>query len=196
VADLNSTQEGITKAIADVSERATALVKEEIELAKAEIKQKIDRFARGIVVAIAAGVFAVFGITYLLDAIAWGVWKGVFGGDHYWAGFLLVALVLFALGGISGWLAHRWLRTTPEPTMAIEEAKLIRETVAQAADPDSAETAPTATPGTPATPGAPLTPPASSAPATPPPAPAPSTPAAPAEPEAKDGKPKTDEEGK
>ena len=155
MADLNSTQEGITKAIADVSERATALVREEIELAKAEVKQKIDRFARGIVVAIAAGVFAIFGLVYLLDALAWGLWKAIFGSDHYWAGFLLVAVMLFALGGISGWLAHRWLRTKPEPTMAIEEARLIKETVAQAADPDSPAVG--ASPGAATTPKAPKT---------------------------------------
>lgn len=139
MADLNSTQEGITKAIADVSDRATALVKEEIELAKAEVKQKLDRFARGIAVAVAAGIFAVFGIVYLLDAFAWGLWKLIFGSDDYWGGFLLVAVILFILGGISGLLAHKWLRTKPEPTMAIEEAKLIKETVAQAADPDHAK---------------------------------------------------------
>ena len=125
MADIGSQQDGLTKAIAEVSERATTLVREEIELAKAEVSQKIERFARGVAVAAAAGVFAF-------------VWKALFGSDNYWAGFLIVAVLLFLLGGISGFLAHKWLRTDPKPKMAIDEAKLIKDTVTSSSHPDGA----------------------------------------------------------
>ncbi len=138
VADIGSQQDGLTKAISEVSERATTLVREEIELAKAEITQKIERFARGVAVAAAAGVFAFVGLFYLLDALSWGLWKALFGGDNYWAGFLIVAVLLFLLGGISGFLAHKWLKTDPKPKMAIDEAKLIKDTVTSSTNPDGA----------------------------------------------------------
>ena len=138
MADIGSQQDGLTKAIAEVSERATTLVREEIELAKAEVSQKIERFARGVAVAAAAGVFAFVGLFYLLDALSWGLWKALFGSDNYWAGFLIVAVLLFLLGGISGFLAHKWLRTDPKPKMAIDEAKLIKDTVTSSSHPDGA----------------------------------------------------------
>ena len=136
VADLGSQQDGLTKAIAEVSERATTLVREEIALAKAEVTQKVERFARGVAVAAAAGVFAFVGLFYLLDALSWGLWKVLFGSDNYWAGFLIVAVLLFLLGGISGYLAHKWLKTDPKPQMAIDEAKLIKDTVASSSKPE------------------------------------------------------------
>jgi hypothetical protein len=44
---------------------------------------------------------------------------------------LIVAVVLFILGGIAGFLASRFIKrgTPPKPAMAIEEAQLIRETL-------------------------------------------------------------------
>jgi hypothetical protein len=46
--------------------------------------------------------------------------------------------VLFILGGVAGFLAARWLKSvqSPAPEMAIEEAKLIRETV-KSSDPET-----------------------------------------------------------
>ncbi len=123
-------QQSIAQAINEVSERATTLVREEIELAKAEVTQKLTKLVKGAVVGIAAGLFAALGLIYLLDAAAWGIWRA-FGGSDYWIGFLIVAVALFALGGLAGVLAYRAVRggAPPTPDMAIEEAKKIRETV-------------------------------------------------------------------
>ena len=123
-------QQSIAQAITEVSERATTLVREEIELAKAEVTQKLTKLVKGAVVGIAAGLFAALGLIYLLDAAAWGIWRA-FGGSDYWIGFLIVAVGLFALGGLAGALAYRAVRggTPPTPDMAIDEARKIRETV-------------------------------------------------------------------
>ena len=43
--------------VAEVSEKASLLVREEIELAKAEVTDKVSKLTRGAVVAAAAGVF-------------------------------------------------------------------------------------------------------------------------------------------
>jgi len=113
-----------------VSERATLLVREEIELAKAELAAKARKLATGAVVGIVAGVFFVTALFFLLNSAAWGAYL-IFGGTAYWAGFLLVAVVLFVLGALAGIVAYRAVRrgTPPTPTMAIDEAKKIRDTV-------------------------------------------------------------------
>jgi uncharacterized membrane protein YqjE len=123
-------QPTIAQAITEVSERASALVREEIELAKAEVTAKVTKLVRGAVVGIAAGLFAALGLIYLLDAAAWGIWRA-FGGSDYWIGFLIVAVALFALGALAGILAYRAVRSgaPPTPEMAIDEARKIRETV-------------------------------------------------------------------
>ncbi|CAB4868010.1 MAG: hypothetical protein F2799_02810 [Actinobacteria bacterium] len=134
MADSPAEQEGLAKAIGQVSDHAVGLVREEIELAKAEIRVKVEKFSRGLVVGIAAGVFALTGLLFLLQSIAWAAWQLLFGSDDYWGGFLFVAIMLFVLAGVAGYLAYRWLQSgsKPAPSMAIDEARLIRETVTTA----------------------------------------------------------------
>jgi uncharacterized membrane protein YqjE len=118
----------VASAIQDISERATLLVREEIELAKAEIAEKVNQLVRGAVVGSAAGVFAVFGLTILLNGFAWLLFSLVF-DEIYW-GFFVVAGVLFVLAGLAAFLAVRFFKSgaPPTPDMAIDEAHLIRET--------------------------------------------------------------------
>ena len=113
-----------------MSERASLLVREEIELAKAEINARVSKLVRGAIVGIVAGVFFVTGLFFLLNSAAWGAYL-IFGGSAYWAGFLIVAVLLFVLGALAGALAYRAVRkgSPPAPTMAIDEAKKIRDTV-------------------------------------------------------------------
>jgi hypothetical protein len=125
-------QATIAQAIQEVSDRATVIVREEIELAKAEVTQSVTKLIKGAVVGIAAGLFAVFGLIYLLHGFSWLAYDVLpFGeGDIYW-GFFVVAAVLFLLGGLAGFIAARAIKagSDPAPRMAIEEAKRIRETV-------------------------------------------------------------------
>jgi uncharacterized membrane protein YqjE len=119
------------QAVQEVTERASLLIREEIELAKREVTDKVSKLIKGAVVGIVAGIFAIFGLIYLLDALAWGIWE-LFDMDRdFWVGFLIVAVLLFLLGGIAGFLAMRFLKrgSPPTPQMAIEEGKLIKETV-------------------------------------------------------------------
>jgi uncharacterized membrane protein YqjE len=124
------TQTTLADAVTQVSEHASLLVREEIELAKAEMTAKARKLATGAVVGIVAGVFFVVGLLFLLNSAAWGAYL-IFGGTAYWAGFLIVGVALFVLGALAGIVAYRAMRkgTPPAPTMAIDEAKKIRETV-------------------------------------------------------------------
>jgi uncharacterized membrane protein YqjE len=119
------------QAIQEVTERATLLVREEIELAKAEMTEKVTKLIKGAVVGIVAGIFAVAGLIYLLHALSWLIWELIGGESDFWLGFAVVAVLLFVLGALAGFIAARLLKrgSPPTPEMAIEEAQLIKETV-------------------------------------------------------------------
>lgn len=126
--------------ITEVSEKASLLVREEIELAKAEVTARVTKLAKGVVVGIICGVFALFGLIYLLQSLAWGIWEVTSWNTNYWFGFLVVALLLFLLGGLAGALAYKAMKagSPPVPEMAIDEAKKIKETVTGDAAPSPA----------------------------------------------------------
>jgi uncharacterized membrane protein YqjE len=119
------------QAIQEVTEKASLLVREEIELAKVEVTEKVTKLIKGAVVGIVAGIFAVAGLIYLLHALSWLIWDVIGGRSDFWLGFLIVAVALFVLGALAGFLAARFVKrgSPPTPAMAIEEAQLIKETV-------------------------------------------------------------------
>jgi hypothetical protein len=125
------TPDAIVASLTDVSDRVQTLVREEIELAKAELGAKAKRGIAGAVVGVSAGIFAVFGLLLLLEGLAWFAWYELFPDNEFFWGFFLVAAILFLVGAIAGFLAARAVKRAfpPAPTMAIDEARLIRETM-------------------------------------------------------------------
>ena len=113
------------QAVQDVTERASLLIREEIELAKREVTDKVTKLIKGAVVGIVAGIFAVFGLVYLLDALAWGIWE-LFDMDRdFWVGFLIVAVLLFLFGGIAGFVAARFLKRGSPPAPSSRVTRLL-----------------------------------------------------------------------
>jgi len=100
----------LAKAIQDVAEYSQKLVHEEIELAKAEITEKVTKLVKGVAVGAAAGVFAFFALIYALESLAWGLWKAVGSGNNYWLGFLLVTVILLVFAAIAGLLAFKFVK--------------------------------------------------------------------------------------
>jgi uncharacterized membrane protein YqjE len=127
----DQTPSELGQAIQEVTEKAQLIVREEIELAKAEVTEKVTKLLKGAVVGIAAGIFLVFGLIYLLHALSWLIWDLIGDSRNFWIGFGIVALLLFLLGAVAGFLAARFFKkgAPPTPEMAIEEAQLIKETV-------------------------------------------------------------------
>jgi len=118
--------------VQQVTERAQVLVREEIELAKTEVTEKATRLIKGAIVGIAAGVFVVVALVFALVGCAWLLYYYLPGNDFtYFWGFFAMAVILLLLGALAGLLAARAVKrgSPPVPSMAIEEAQKIRETV-------------------------------------------------------------------
>jgi len=124
--------QSLAKAIADVSERASVLVREEIELAKAEVTEKAAKLAKGAVVGVAAGIFFAMALIFALVGCAWLLYYYLPGNNYtfFW-GFFAMAVILIVLGVIAGLVAAKVVKAgaPPMPTMAIEEAQKIRDAV-------------------------------------------------------------------
>jgi uncharacterized membrane protein YqjE len=123
----------MARAIQDVTEKAQLLVREEIELAKAEMTDKVTKLIKGAAFGIVAGIFAVFALIYLLNALSWGINDLLDVSTALWAGFLITGGLILLLGGIAGFIAMRLVKkgSPPTPQLAIEEAQLIKGTLSE-----------------------------------------------------------------
>jgi uncharacterized membrane protein YqjE len=116
--------------VVEVSERGSTLVREEIELAKAEVSEKVGKLLRGSVVGVAAGVFAFLALILVMEGVAWLLNEEVFDGKT-WPGFFIEAAIFLLIAALAGLLAYKAVKagSPPVPQQAIEEAKLTKETL-------------------------------------------------------------------
>jgi uncharacterized membrane protein YqjE len=123
-----SAEKSLGEIVNEVSEKATLLVREEIELAKAELQQKANRLAKGAAFGGLAGVFLLFTLIYFFEALSW-FWNDLFNFNAAWPGFAITTGLLLLLGLIAGLLSMRFFRkgAPPVPELAIEEAKKTRQ---------------------------------------------------------------------
>jgi hypothetical protein len=110
----------------EVSDRASVLIREEIELAKTEVTEKFNSLLRGSVAGLAAGVFVLLALALGMLGVAWLLNDLVF--DNPWAGFFVEAGLFLLIGAGAGLFAWRSFKRAapPTPDMAIEEAKEIK----------------------------------------------------------------------
>jgi hypothetical protein len=113
--------------VIDVSEKTSSLIREEIELAKAEVGEKVGKILRGSAVGVAAGVFAFLALILAMEGIAWLLNEEVFGGRS-WPGFFVEAAAFLLIAAGAGAAAYRAVRAgaPPVPEQAIEEARRTR----------------------------------------------------------------------
>ena len=81
----------------DLSRETTTLVRQEVQLAKAELTQSATEVARGIGMLVAGGAVAYAGLLFLLLAIVFGLIQA---GWDAWLSALVVGLVVVAIGAI------------------------------------------------------------------------------------------------
>lgn len=114
--------------VVEVTENASTLVREEIELAKAEVSEKVAKILRGSVVGIAAGVFAFLALILIMHGVAWVIAEELFDGK-VWPGYFIEAAIFLLIAALAGFIASKALKqgAPPVPKQAIEEAKLTKE---------------------------------------------------------------------
>ncbi len=125
-------REGVGPAVQEISFRAQQLVREEIELAKAEVTAKATALAKGVAIGVAGGIFGVVALLFFLHGLAFGFsdWLGV----AVWVGYWITAALLFLLAAVAAFVASRLFKagSPPKPQMAMDEAQLIKQTVDEA----------------------------------------------------------------
>jgi uncharacterized membrane protein YqjE len=127
-ADADRSVEDMTvgELVFEVSDRASILIREEIELAKTEVTEKVNRLLRGSVVGLVAGIFVLLALALGMHGVAWLLNDEVFNNE--WAGFFVEAGVFLLIAAGAGLYAYRSFKrgAPPVPDMAIEEAKEIK----------------------------------------------------------------------
>src|SRR6476469_952864 len=115
---------GLGAAVKEVAERASAIVRLELELAALELKRKVSSLGLGIGLLLGAAVLAVFMLGFFFATIAAGLATAM----PVWAA-LLVTTGIILLAAVVGYLGVAKVKkgTPPVPEQAILEAKLTTE---------------------------------------------------------------------
>lgn len=121
----DSNEAAIAQAIQAVTANTQALVKDQVELAKLEMKTKAESFGKGAAAGAAAAVFVLGALLLILHGAAWLAWYLIFPGDQFFWGFFLVALILLVVAAIAGLLAYKAVQKaqSPVPDKAIAAAR-------------------------------------------------------------------------
>jgi len=116
---------GLGAAAKLVSERASSLVRLELQLAAAELKQKVVALGLGIALLVGAAVLGLFAVGFAFATAAAALATTL----STWLALLVVTAGLVLLAGVLGALGLGRVRkgTPPIPVQAIEEARLTTE---------------------------------------------------------------------
>ena len=107
--------------VRSLSEDLTILVRDEIRLAQAEVGEKAKKAGVGIGAFGGAGVIALYGLGVLIAAAVLGLSAVV----SPWLAALIVAVVLFVVGGVAALIGKKKLSQAapPVPSRAIDSVK-------------------------------------------------------------------------
>jgi uncharacterized membrane protein YqjE len=128
-------KKSVADLVFDVSTGTSSLIREEFELAKAEVTEKVSKLLRGSVIGIAAGTFAFLALILIMEGIAWLLNEEVFDGKT-WPGFFIEAAIFLLVAAVAGLIAYKAVKagSPPVPAQAIEEAKLTKTMFEREAD--------------------------------------------------------------
>jgi hypothetical protein len=118
-------ERGLGAAARAVSERVSAIVRLEIQLAVAELKEKLAALGVGIGLLVGAGVFALFMLGFLFATIAAALSIVL----DLWAALLITTGILALIAAVLAFIGTTVLSkgAPPVPEQAIEEARLTTE---------------------------------------------------------------------
>jgi uncharacterized membrane protein YqjE len=128
-----SSEKSLGEIIADVTAKIQLLIREEIELAKAEVSIKAKQLGTGAGMAGAAIATLLFFTIFLFIGIA-ELLNDLFWDDYPWAGFLTVAAFFLVTTILLVVIGVRLIKkgSPPAPETAIEEAKATKAVLEEA----------------------------------------------------------------
>lgn len=118
----NGQRAGLGRAVKEVTERLSSIVRLELQLAQLELQRKVSSLGLGIGLVVGALVFGVFALGFLFATFAAGLATVL----PTWLALLIVTLFLALVALILGLVARSAIKkgTPPVPEQAIAEAKL------------------------------------------------------------------------
>ena len=132
VKPVESAEKSLGEIVNEVSQKATFLVREEIELAKAEVTQKVKRLSRGAIFLGTAAVMLFYFSIFIFVFLALGLndWLNL----KDWVGFLIVSAIFLVITATGVVLGIRAIKrgSPPTPELAIEEARRTRAVLEEA----------------------------------------------------------------
>ncbi|MFD7323631.1 phage holin family protein [Streptomyces sp. NPDC059875] len=125
---VNGTERSLGQLVASATAEMSALVHDEIALAKAEIRQDVKRGVIGGAAGVAAATVLLFSLPMLSFALAYGIngWTGGHNGEGGWNlawCFLLSFTANVLLAGLLGLLAYAKFKKVKPPEKSIASAK-------------------------------------------------------------------------
>jgi hypothetical protein len=118
---INGYENSIVDVIKSTIHDAQDLVRGEIALAKAELRQEVSRVGAGVAMLAAAAVFGVIALVFLLTALAWGI-PAAFAWPA-WAGFAIVGALVLLVAGVLGMMGRSRLAAEQRMPLTMETMK-------------------------------------------------------------------------
>lgn len=106
--------------LGEISGDISTLMRQEVELAKTELRQSATRASKGAGMLGGAAFVALLGLIFLFHTLAYvlDIWLPL------WAGYLITTVLLFVVAAVLGLLGRKALTTAkPKPEKAIAEAQ-------------------------------------------------------------------------
>jgi len=116
----HASEPSIGSLVADAHTSFSALLHGEIELAKLEVKDSVKNAGTGAGMFIAAGILAVYALTFGLIALAEGM---VAIGLWRWLSYLIVFLFFILVAGLLVFFGVRKVKRVKAPTQTIDTTK-------------------------------------------------------------------------
>ncbi|WP_157965512.1 phage holin family protein [Euzebya rosea] len=120
-------EESLGELAKQASQQASTLIRDEVALAKIELKQDMREAVAGISLFSAAGVTALLSVLMLSAAAGFGIGTAM-GEGWTWAGFAIVGIVYLVIAGLAAVMGRKHTEEIPPP--APRTTRQVKETVA------------------------------------------------------------------
>lgn len=105
---------GLADLAREATQHTSTLLRDEMALAKVELKEDIQTAVAGISLFTGAGVAALLAVVMLSAAAAFGLGQ-ILGEDLAWAGFALVGVAYLLIAGVAALIGKRKVAQVPPP---------------------------------------------------------------------------------